>query len=107
VTGYRPDGQGDSWQGLGIFLFNTMFRPALGHTQPPIQWILGVKWLGHEVDHSLPSSAKVTEYVELYLQYIHISWHGVSVKHRDNYLYHQHFTSNLFLNQLPYNVFDP
>jgi hypothetical protein len=54
----------DSWWGLEIFLFSTMFRPTLEPTQPPIQWILGalspgVKWLGHEADHSLPSSAKV------------------------------------------------
>jgi len=44
-------------------------RTALGPTQPPIQWVLGalslgVKWLGHEADHSLPSSAKVKD------------WHG-------------------------------
>jgi hypothetical protein len=39
-------------------------RPALGPTQPHIQWVLGalssgVKQLGHEVDQSSPSSAKV------------------------------------------------
>jgi hypothetical protein len=28
---------------------------------------LGVKWLGHETDHSLPSSAEVKECMELYL----------------------------------------
>jgi len=37
---------------------------ALRPTQPPIQWAPGVlspgiKWLGHEADHSLHSSAKV------------------------------------------------
>jgi len=26
--------------GLGIFLLAPMFRPALGPTQPPIQWVL-------------------------------------------------------------------
>jgi len=41
-----------------------MTRPALGSTQPLVQWVLGffplgVKQLGHEVNHSLPSSAKV------------------------------------------------
>jgi hypothetical protein len=30
----------DSWQGLGIFLFTTMSRKALGPTQPPIQWVV-------------------------------------------------------------------
>jgi len=41
-------------------------RTALGPTQPRIQWVpgalsLGVKRLGHEADHSLPSSAEVKE----------------------------------------------
>jgi hypothetical protein len=49
----------DFWQGLGIFLFITMSRMALGPTQSPIQWVLGVKQLGCEVDHSPPSSAEV------------------------------------------------
>jgi hypothetical protein len=54
----------DSWQQLGIFLFTTMSRMAVGPTQPPIQWIPGalsldVKWPRHDVDHSPPSSAKV------------------------------------------------
>jgi hypothetical protein len=48
-------------------------RMALGPTQPPIQLVpgalsLGVKQLGREADHSLPSSAEVKEWVELYLQ---------------------------------------
>jgi hypothetical protein len=30
----------DSWQGLGIFLFVTASRPALGPYQPAIQWML-------------------------------------------------------------------
>jgi hypothetical protein len=56
----------DSRWGLGIFLFTTASRTALGPTQPPIQWVpgvlsLGVKRLGREADHSLPSSAEVKE----------------------------------------------
>jgi hypothetical protein len=56
----------DSWWGLGIFLFTTVSRTALGPTQPPIQWVpgalsLGVKRPGREADHSPPSSAKVKE----------------------------------------------
>jgi hypothetical protein len=48
----------------GIFLFATVSSPALGPTQPPIQWVpgalsLGVKWPGREADHSPPSSAEV------------------------------------------------
>jgi hypothetical protein len=38
--------------------------PALGPTQPPVQWVtgalsLGIKWPGHEAEHTLPSSAEV------------------------------------------------
>jgi hypothetical protein len=53
----------DSWRGVGIFLFTTAYRTALGPTQPPIQWIsgvlsLGVRWPGREADHSTISSAE-------------------------------------------------
>jgi hypothetical protein len=54
----------ESRQGLGIFLFISTSGPALGPTQPPIQWVpwtlcLGVKQPGHEADQSPPSSAEV------------------------------------------------
>jgi hypothetical protein len=50
-------------QGLGILLFTTASRMALGPTQPPIQWVLGalslgVKRPGREAVHT-PSSAEV------------------------------------------------
>jgi len=51
-----------SRQGLGIFLYTTMSRLALGPTQLPIQWVPGsldVKQMGREADKSPPSSAKV------------------------------------------------
>jgi hypothetical protein len=56
--------------GVGIFLFTTASRTALGPTQPPIQWVagalsLGVKRPGREADHSPPSSAEVKECVNL------------------------------------------
>jgi uncharacterized membrane protein len=52
--------------GLGIFLFTTASRTAIGPTQPPIQWVLGalfleVKRSAREADHSPPSSAEVKE----------------------------------------------
>jgi hypothetical protein len=55
-----------SRQGLGIFLFTTSSRTALGPTQPPIQWVPGALSLkvnrpGHKADHSHPSSAEVKE----------------------------------------------
>jgi fatty acid desaturase len=49
---------------MQLFLFNSVSIPALGPTQPPITWVLGalipaVRQLGHETDHSSPSSAEV------------------------------------------------
>jgi hypothetical protein len=46
------------------FLYSMSSRPALGFTQPPIQWVMeslppGVKWQGREADHSPPASSEV------------------------------------------------
>jgi hypothetical protein len=46
------------------FLFFTVFRPVLGPTQPPIQWVPGAlspgaKRPGREPDHSPPTSAEI------------------------------------------------
>jgi hypothetical protein len=70
---YGLDNRGfESTQRLGILLFTTASRPALGPNQPPIQWVPGafspgVKRPGREADHSPPSTAEVKECVELYL----------------------------------------
>jgi hypothetical protein len=53
-----------SCQGLGIFLFTSASNPALGPTQPPVQWIsgalsLGVKRADREAEHPPPSSTEV------------------------------------------------
>jgi hypothetical protein len=67
ALGYGLDDRGfESQQRLGIFLFTTASRLALGPTQPPIQWVpgclsLGVKRPGREADHSPISSADVKE----------------------------------------------
>jgi hypothetical protein len=60
ATGYWSSSPG----GVKNFLFSTSSRPALGPTQPLIQWITGslspeAKLPGCEVDHSLPTSAEV------------------------------------------------
>jgi hypothetical protein len=49
---------------VGPRMFSKSSRPALGSTQPPIQWVpgvfsSGVKRPGCEADHSLPASAEV------------------------------------------------
>jgi hypothetical protein len=65
--------------GLNI-IFTTTSSPTLRLTQPPIQWVMGAfsLGLGHEADHSSPSSAEVknmsTYTSEQYL-----------VKHRNNF----------------------
>jgi hypothetical protein len=90
MLGYKVDDQWfKSQQGLGIFLFTTTSRLALGPTQPPIQWVpealsLGVKQPGHEADHSFPSSAEVKN-VWSYTstpQYAFKAWYSVK-KHKD------------------------
>jgi hypothetical protein len=64
VTGYWLDGQG-SIPGRGkISPFSIASRPAMGPTQPLIQWVQGslppvVKRPGCKADHSPPSSAEV------------------------------------------------
>jgi hypothetical protein len=77
---------------LGIFLFTTAYRPALGPTQLPIQYGLGavsvgMKRPGRDADRSPPSSAEVIQCVELYLQPTTLSWNGAQLKtkHRDTF----------------------
>ena len=41
VTDYRLDGPGSNPSGDEIF---HLFRPALGPTQPPVQWVPGLSW---------------------------------------------------------------
>jgi hypothetical protein len=70
---YRLDDMGfESRKGLGIFLFKTASRPALGPTQPPIQWVqgalsVGIKRAGREADHSHPFNVRDQECMEPYL----------------------------------------
>jgi hypothetical protein len=42
-------------------------RPALGPTQPPMQWIPVVKRPGRGVDHPSPPRVEVKEIIQLYL----------------------------------------
>jgi hypothetical protein len=46
--------------GRRIFPLASVSRPALGPTQPPVQWVPEVKARsGRDADHSPPSSAEV------------------------------------------------
>jgi hypothetical protein len=73
ALGYWLDDRGSRLRfpvGLGIFLFTTSSRTALGPTQPPILWVpgdlsIGVQQPGREADHSSPSSAEFKECVGL------------------------------------------
>jgi hypothetical protein len=76
---------------------------AVGHTQPSLEWVAGalspgVKQLGHEADHSLPSGTEVknvSSYTSilpnvfmarcLVKQQIHC--HGMVLKHRGNFTF--------------------
>jgi hypothetical protein len=54
MLGYELEDRGfDYSQGLGIFLYTTASRPALGLTQPPIQWVPGALSLGVKLITSL------------------------------------------------------
>jgi hypothetical protein len=60
----RETHKSTSTGGVKNLLFSTSSRPAMGPTQPPIQWVPGapspgIKWLGCEADHSPPTSAEV------------------------------------------------
>jgi hypothetical protein len=53
-------------------IFFILSRPALGSTQPPIEWVPGalspgLKRQGRETDHSPPANAEVKKNVELYI----------------------------------------
>jgi hypothetical protein len=65
VTRVRTGRPGfDFRQGWGLFLLAIVSRQFLGSTPSPVQWVQGIlssglKWPGHEVDHSSSSSAEV------------------------------------------------
>jgi hypothetical protein len=84
VTGYGLDDQGVGVQVLTEaknFHLPMYSRPALGPTQPPIQWVSGalspgVKRPGREADHSHPASAEVKK-TWVYTSTPPIRLHGV------------------------------
>jgi hypothetical protein len=93
ATGYGLDDRMigvDSRRELGIFLLVIASRPALGPTQPPIQWVLGalslgVKWPGRESVHSPPSSTEVKNMRSYTFTPQHVFMAWCLVKHRGNF----------------------
>jgi hypothetical protein len=93
VTRLWPGQSGfNSQQDLGSFLFATPSRPALGLTQPPIQWVLGVlspgvKQPGHKDDCSPPSSTKVKNMWSYTSTPQYVFMARYLIKHRDNFTF--------------------
>jgi hypothetical protein len=69
-----------------IFLFTTASRQAPGPTQPPLQWVHGVKQPGPVVHHSTPSSAEVKNAWSHTStpQYVFIMWYFIKQEIRLN-----------------------
>ena len=69
ATRYGLDGSGIESRWVRDFPY--LSRPALGPTQPPTQWVLGLFLEGKAVGawRWLPSSAEVKERVEIYLYF--------------------------------------
>ena len=60
---WLDDPRFESRQGQKIFHFSRTSKPAVGSTQPSVQWapavLSGLKWQGREADHTSPSGAEV------------------------------------------------
>jgi len=93
----------DSQWGLGIFLFSTMSRVAMGLNQPPIQWVLGglfpcgVKRPERELTTHLHLVPRSNEWSFTSTpQYAFMVLCSVKTKHRDTFT----FTYSLCINRI-------
>jgi hypothetical protein len=71
-----------------ISFSTTTSRPALGPTQPPVQWVLVVRQSEHEADHLPASSAEVKNvwnYTSITPRPAIMVW--CLIKYRDNFTY--------------------
>jgi hypothetical protein len=96
----RPRGRSSSPSRVKNFHFSTSSRPALGPTQPPIQWVpvalsTGVKRPRRETDHSPPTIAEVKKCGIIHPVRHTPWWHSAYlVKHRANYTFYLNGTEN-------------
>jgi len=96
----------DSRRVLGILLFSIVLRPALGPTQPLIQWVPGaisppVKRSGREAAHAPPSSAKVNNtwlYISTH-QYFIMAW--CLVMYRGKFTFLTFYTARSLSDMIP------
>ena len=82
------DGPGfESRQGKAMYIVSETSTPALGPTQPSIQWVQGlfggVKRAGHDIEHTRPSLVDVTN-EWIYTSTTPICLHGMD---RDNFTF--------------------
>jgi hypothetical protein len=88
LVGYELDDRGSRVrfpEGLGIFLFITASRTALGPTHLPIQWVtedlsVGVKRPRREADHSPPARSKNAWSYTSSSQYAFMAWCSVKAQ---------------------------
>jgi hypothetical protein len=101
MTGYGLDNQirVQFLVGAGNFSLQHHVQTGSGAhpTPPPIQWVLGVKWLWHEAGHSPPSSGEVKSTWSYICtpHYIFMTW--CLVKYKDNFTFYLTFIVSLFL----------
>jgi hypothetical protein len=88
----------ESRQWMGIFLFTTASRMALGPTHPPIQWViealsLQVKRPGRETDHPPPYIVEVKNAWSYTSppQYVSMAWCSVKKDTRTTLPSHLYF----------------
>jgi hypothetical protein len=95
----------NSLKRLGFFSYATGSRPALRPIHLPIQWVMkgfypGVKWPGHEADHSHLYSAEIMNVWRYASTHPYVFMARFLIKHRDNINLPKDYTSLMMCIQL-------